>query len=366
MKIYNDISSCLSAQQIERFVKGTMAVSERGRVEQHLLQCEFCKDAVEGAGLFPDQYAQDAIELKRRISKVSSQNNTFIIWSVAAIIALLIGIGFVMYINTREKQEHLSISEVTSQPYKEPEPNKAIDQEPTEKSPAPPQVKTTAKVKSKAEKVPDTGPVSEPLIMKDNTSAGATVTREDIASAPARDVNEGVPSKAESSQETSKPVPARSIGSVATKPSPDQYSPEKEMLAFVPVENQAADRAYSPSASPKSSSKKSVQTNTWEAETKSKVASRSMADSVSGEGPLTLIRKCLQLHQPAEALKNIENLDKQPQYKTMAQWFRAIAYLQQGKNKEASELLHELSNGHSPYSTEAAQLLKKWEEAGFR
>jgi hypothetical protein len=92
----------LSEEQITRYNEGKMKPSEMHLVERHLLDCEFCSDAVEGSGLIKSEDSSSIIEdLKEEISKRAGTERDSIYWriGIAASILLIIGFGLIFFLN---------------------------------------------------------------------------------------------------------------------------------------------------------------------------------------------------------------------------------------------------------------------------
>lgn len=89
----------LSEKQLMRYERGQMEGAEMQRVEQHLLNCELCSDALEGLALLPALEAEEAVQeirgrLSERISGAQASSPTvYWRWGIAASILLLFTSG---------------------------------------------------------------------------------------------------------------------------------------------------------------------------------------------------------------------------------------------------------------------------------
>lgn len=65
--------------------------------------------------------------------------------------------------------------------------------------------------------------------------------------------------------------------------------------------------------------------------------------------------------QPAQAIERLQPIAQQPQsaYQTDAQWYLALAYLLEGQQATAREMLQELSSGQHTYTQKSREILQK-------
>jgi len=98
----NDDAQCISAEQMKLYVQNLLSPIEKRNIENHLLECEFCNDAVEGLKQSNFQEYTKALtslnkEFKRRKRNTSRLKILYSPWKVTAVAAsvcfLLIGTG---------------------------------------------------------------------------------------------------------------------------------------------------------------------------------------------------------------------------------------------------------------------------------
>jgi len=125
-------SSCLTANEIEQYVSGTLNEKDKRRVELHLADCQMCNDEIDGYTLLKDKNTLPGIVagLRKQVDEIisagkiiplqsSGKKNTKRILSIAASLILLLGAGFVInfYINNANKD--LAETSATEQNLKE-------------------------------------------------------------------------------------------------------------------------------------------------------------------------------------------------------------------------------------------------------
>lgn len=93
--------TCLTDDEIMRYVTGKMSRSEQFNVERHLVECDLCRDAVEGAGRLPQaDLERHASSLSRRFHDRLQTKRRFHLagWTyglaAAAVILVIWGISF--------------------------------------------------------------------------------------------------------------------------------------------------------------------------------------------------------------------------------------------------------------------------------
>lgn len=109
-----DNSDCVSQEAIEAYVKNTLTAEQKHQVEQHLVDCEFCADAIEGFMIAESQNVNTAgilEEINQNIDKVISKKKSFnfyYLYGAAATIALVFGITYLFDITKKETSTILS------------------------------------------------------------------------------------------------------------------------------------------------------------------------------------------------------------------------------------------------------------------
>ena len=122
------VSGCLTTETMLKFLDGQLLPEKSSIVQNHLDSCELCKDAMEGFSTVADRPSilttLESInrEIIDKVSQSSTQkqladNNTRNLWvygSVAASIALLIGLYFIFnQINTQTSSEMAMMTDTT-------------------------------------------------------------------------------------------------------------------------------------------------------------------------------------------------------------------------------------------------------------
>ena len=117
--------NCLSPEQMKLYLQNVLSPAEKRAVENHLLECEFCSDAMEGLKqLAVDnyQYEVDILnrQIKRRVKYNSRKNILYSPWKLIAVAAsvlflvLLTGIYFDWFLHTRFENVAKNIQDLSS------------------------------------------------------------------------------------------------------------------------------------------------------------------------------------------------------------------------------------------------------------
>ena len=110
--LFNDNGKCLTPEQMKLYVQNVLSPIEKRSVENHLLECEFCSDAIEGFKQvdFEEYQKEVAVlnqQIKRRVKYSSRKNIFYSPWKLIAVAAsvlflvLLSGVYFDWFLNTR-------------------------------------------------------------------------------------------------------------------------------------------------------------------------------------------------------------------------------------------------------------------------
>ena len=139
MSKYHPNTPCLSSQEMLDYTQGILSTQEQHRIEKHLLECEFCSDAMEGIQLMknPNSLLSIEEELNLEIDSMTSEEEedsddkvkVLFPWRIAAAIALIFVSTFTLWMvipknNTQELMSEKSVaypapSEISSEPLQE-------------------------------------------------------------------------------------------------------------------------------------------------------------------------------------------------------------------------------------------------------
>jgi hypothetical protein len=126
-KIFNE-SNCIHQEVLWAYKSNTLTVAQKLEVEQHLVDCELCSDALEGFSLMATSNGMNvAVEgiknlTEKRaapIQQMKSRNN----WLAAASVAGLLLFGAIAVNMLNEKTEEKNVAQKVSLPPQEPEQN---------------------------------------------------------------------------------------------------------------------------------------------------------------------------------------------------------------------------------------------------
>lgn len=129
MSNHPPITPCLSSQEMLDYSKGILSPKEQYRIEKHLLECEFCTDAMEGIEMMENPKVLLKIEdelnldIDAMISGEEDDDEKVKIlfpWRIAAAVALLFVSTITLFI-ILPKQNAQKLALENSQPYPAPE-----------------------------------------------------------------------------------------------------------------------------------------------------------------------------------------------------------------------------------------------------
>lgn len=139
MSNHHQNTPCLSSQEMLDYTQGILSTQEQHRIEKHLLDCEFCSDALEGIQMMKNPNSLLAIEeeLNLEIDSMTSEEEedndekvkVLFPWRMAAAIVLIFISTFTLWMvipknNTQELMSEKSVaypapSEISSEPLQE-------------------------------------------------------------------------------------------------------------------------------------------------------------------------------------------------------------------------------------------------------
>ncbi len=122
-RIFN-VSGCLTGEAMVHFIKKSLPDTEMQQIETHINQCEFCRDALEGAGMLDHPETLFAVSnelhdaIDKRLKKDDSEEKSNIVlkriipFSVAASIAIAFGLFIIFYDGNKPKlADHTKIEQ---------------------------------------------------------------------------------------------------------------------------------------------------------------------------------------------------------------------------------------------------------------
>ena len=349
-----DHQDCIPEDKLLAYIEGSLSPLDANRVEQHLLECELCSDALEGLKmLHPDRVREIVSELNKKIDRrlESTKGGKAIpfisFYRIAAILVLVALFGGAYWLIKNNKDENAIVlnQKVEPVPYKD---SVAAQFE----APAGTASMDTLTSSLKKEVVSATPKFS---LEQKQIADQAQV----YASTSTREINEDT--------KTRDALEKPSAGNTASNP--DTFFTGDE-VALSKVENanashQQASNAienYSSSRSaPAAAEEKSSDSfRDKEAETlsrqKNKVSGSADEKTVFDRAKSSYDRKNFDL-----AATDFEKLviDTSGKYYDDSKWFLANCYMRTNKNTKARMLLQEISNSNSIHKREAFGLLQE-------
>lgn len=118
--LYNKIfapSDCLPQQLLVGYLKGTLNEQQTHKVEEHLVDCEFCSEALDGLMLVKDESVLGAVtnDVKNAVNKKESKKRIApsVIWlAAAASFAIIIASVFAIKTITTGSNKQLAVNEL--------------------------------------------------------------------------------------------------------------------------------------------------------------------------------------------------------------------------------------------------------------
>lgn len=359
---------CISEEMLISYAKGTLAADEARRVEEHLTECEFCSDALDGimkSGDLQHYYAKVSStkrSLHRKLRSVEEKSTfpfTRALAIAATVLLLVVSAWFVQYLMNNESQK------IFSDQFK-PYPADSLVQKPMQPSisEAAPQLKSvdSAITPKKNKPIPEN---------KKNETQNSVADRK----VENQVVNENAP-------EIEEPLTVTS--SQNAQADEEKVGADKDVT--LPQESRGAVSNFS--VEPKSgyaqnndavetiALSKKEETDQFITDHLNRgvdfYQGEKYAESVSEfqlvlkEDPLNATANfysgvsSLVLNNPDEALNYFKKTDnKSNRFYEATLWYEALAYLKKDDKKEAKKLLEKVVGMNGEYKTQAEETLKE-------
>ncbi|NNM15865.1 MAG: hypothetical protein HKO56_04330 [Bacteroidia bacterium] len=128
--IFNS-GACPSSEDLQQYIAGSVSESDANVIEQHLENCEMCSDALEGLQAFSSEGEISIVtaELNKKVDELvgaKEQNKIIAPWyKIAAVIALLVMVGGLLFINNQFGTSNEQIFSEHYEPFEKKEEVKA-------------------------------------------------------------------------------------------------------------------------------------------------------------------------------------------------------------------------------------------------
>ncbi|MBT8195549.1 MAG: hypothetical protein KJO64_03930, partial [Bacteroidia bacterium] len=126
--IFNS-GACPSSEDLQQYIAGSVSESDANVIEQHLENCEMCSDALEGLQAFSSEGEISIVtaELNKKVDELvgaKEQNKIIAPWyKIAAVIALLVMVGGLLFINNQFGTSNEQIFSEHYEPFEKKEVN---------------------------------------------------------------------------------------------------------------------------------------------------------------------------------------------------------------------------------------------------
>ena len=135
----NHSDNHLTAQQMQDYLSGNLSDVEMHKFEKHMLECDFCAEAMEGLEAMVDAttFEQDVLKLKKRIeirTQVAKKEPVFLykrVLRIAAMVALLVVVSVLItnYFKSNLEQKEYSERKKTELPKEKKASEKGIEKQ---------------------------------------------------------------------------------------------------------------------------------------------------------------------------------------------------------------------------------------------
>jgi TolA-binding protein len=369
-------TSCPDAVTLEKYISGKLSASEQHDIERHLIDCEFCEEALEGLKLISYKGVLSSIQndleesLQRKINPVSEGRiRVLFSWKIAAAFALLIGsMSLLWFFIPREDSSQLFTQEFKPYPAPSPIPNTEVQ---TMES-VPASEKHSEEVKAREEKRQQPSePASDRITSARSTDQGesaATLSSVPEVSSKADDDPSDIAVLSQAAQEEVSHKEAKYSESVKSKDNVlnKEVSEAEATTAAVRKATSTSSREKQAGGSIKTSD------NIINADFDAGLAAYQKQDyslaisyfSKLKEPPdarFYLGLSFLASDQPEPALQEFKSyLEKKGSTrKEAAHWYAALAAIKLDRKREARHFLQKVIPFHGEFEAEAGELLKK-------
>ncbi len=394
-------SECISEEMLLNYLEGTLIPSDQHHVEKHLLDCEFCSEALEGLSAmgFPN-VRTDLNKLDQRINyRVNRSGGKIIqlkrVYRIAAVIALvaLFGGGF-YYLQSMKKSEKVFTENF--EPYRDTShfvsPGATVPQEEQKIMNNHEKISTGSfknekkfSKKGNAEKTPfddstvqtiTTSKTGQGAVSSQPSTADETKRKDVSTTAPAAGYDKSV--AINEIKATKKTVSDESKDvEVLSKNADDTKQLREEQYAL--AQSAAAKEKKSEAQMPASATFESavvvdslrsgqivlIKAGIKQYEEKNYSAAVTVLQQVLKKEPgnTEALFYCgvsqLSRNQDAVAINLLESVVKNSPNKFLdaAKWYLSLAYLKKNKTSKAKKLLEDLSHGNSEYKPNAQKTL---------
>ncbi|MCC7332051.1 MAG: hypothetical protein IT232_05510 [Flavobacteriales bacterium] len=374
-------TACISKETLLKFINKTLSQQELHTVQKHLIDCEFCSEALEGVEHCKNP--EVFIELDHRISKVkdSSSKSTIKIFIAAASVLLVATVGYLSinnFKNVTENQKILAVEQTKSQ-----QPDETPIQQPFE---------TLQKTQEKIiEQVPNFSE-GEKITQKNSARTGDIDPSTTIADAEAPDLKIQAVSKTESKEHIATDLQEEFSYASETESYSDSdnlsksegvmketdieaeeivsKSPTRTVIQSQPNKTKASKKEYySSDGDKKEASGVSFYKN---AEEKTKLDDERVSpppaapvtnSTVEASDISTLLEHGKKLFKQKDYNRAINYLDKVIENKPTtsetheANWYKALCLIELNKKNEAKKILETLTWINTPFSKQAEEKL---------
>jgi tetratricopeptide (TPR) repeat protein len=377
MSNHSSSAPCLSSQEMLDYTKGILSPIEQHRIEKHLLECEFCADAMEGVEMMtnPKELLNVEEELNFDMDAMISgeeeeQDDKIKVlfpWRIAAAFALILVSTFTLWmIIPKTNVQELALE--NSQPYPAPEEaaSETILQNREMQVPNEQSAPTVAKNNAKTE---------APAIMQMETTVSETVTAEKDVQAD-EVFSSQLATEPQSVNEGNEKALDNTLAKAQKEERDDELKTKSMTMSEVAVasKKQSARAASSVEAQEEAATMRdnydSYKVNTDE------LYKRGIKEYKNKKYALAIshFEKCSDkakarfyegvsyflIENPHLALTNLEKYiqTNQPQYREASYWYSGLSYLKLGNKVAAKQAFEKVLPFKGEFEKQATEMLK--------
>jgi hypothetical protein len=355
-------TNCPQHEKLVQYAFGELKNSENHLIERHLLNCTMCDDVVEGLRKFnsKEQYEATVKAVNERLHIDKSATSRFPVLSIAAGIALLVGLT--IFFTQQNKKEQLAeniAKEVAADSLASNVPNQELMD-------APPPSEVEKRIKNvEAEVIVSNGNDAEPTKKELIVASDIVTQKEELKKTASNAIASSSKSKAETKEQDIKQVDA--VVSSSQDAADELAMNEKPAITAKSLDSKKAEEISSDKflASPQenegSLSQVELKDQTFEREATAKRPLDKKMNELAKEQ--NTFKQAESLMREEKYEKAIQSLDKIISNQTSelyfdALWQKATCLKKLNKLTEAKSIFEMLSNSNNKYRNQSKEELK--------
>lgn len=349
------ISVCPDEITFREYMSGSLPEKEREEFREHLKECPFCEDAIEGWSI-ADENRYDAIvsdlnaKIDERIKEEKNRKGWY--WYAAAVIALILATGVLLQ-EFNSRQTTIVVDNAEKNKLEEKTGNTIIPEPPALNEVAADQTapaeKNTPAPEARNQMSPESS--EDEFVAKDARSESPSAPEEKFMQTVTTDESVAVGQAELSKMESDVNLVTDNLeqqGTIKSDLNSEQFNRSAAGAPSVAANSPAAERYEVPTDKKVAATKASKEKSAEEFDDLAKATQVQTIESAFKSGDHALV---LKLCSGSTAVKNTEEYFE-------VQWYKANSLISLNRVEEAKLVLRELSQGANKYSGKASKKLK--------